>query len=342
MPAREWYRSADVLDAERRLLFAGSWALVAAADELRAPGAYVSVSVGDIPLVVVRDGSGALRAFHNVCRHRGMPLVEGNGNLDRFLTCPYHDWRYSLDGRLVRVPQEATQFCGMDRAAWGLMPAQVAEWQGMVFANPAAGAPALAEAMAGLDDRLAPFLSGPLVEVARVRHEARCNWKLLVENHVDVYHLWYLHRRSLRSFAHRSFRWESLGDNWWSHEPLRDPSQAPAGLPWLGDDDRGGIGAHLLFPNLMIVTTGDYFATYDAVPLAPDRTSLTLRVRSTAGTEPDPLVEAVRSFMAEDVAACERLQEATASPTFALGPLARTHEAPVRRFQASVRLRLHG
>jgi phenylpropionate dioxygenase-like ring-hydroxylating dioxygenase large terminal subunit len=175
------------------------------------------------------------------------------------------------------------------------------------------------------------------VEVARVDYDAECNWKLLVENHVDVYHLWYLHSRSLSGYAHRRFRWESFGDNWWSLEPLKDPSGAPASLPWISEEERCGIGAHLFFPNLMIVTTGAYLATYDAVPLAPDRTRLTLRVRAQAGTDATPLVGDVRSFLAEDVEACRRLQEATGSPAFGVGPLAASHEEPVRRFHASLR-----
>ncbi len=126
----------------------------------------------------------------------------------------------------------------------------------MVFVNPSADAAPLAQAMAGLDLGLDPFLSGPLREVARVEYEAACNWKLLVENHIDVYHLWYLHARSLAAYEHRSFAWESLGDNWWSLEPLKDPSQSRfvvrlgtrphaashRGLPLLPQPDAGHHG----------------------------------------------------------------------------------------------------
>jgi phenylpropionate dioxygenase-like ring-hydroxylating dioxygenase large terminal subunit len=171
--------------------------------------------------------------------------------------------------------------------------------------------------------------------VAVVRYEAACNWKLLVENHIDVYHLWYLHARSLAAYDHRKFRWESLGDNWWSLEPKKKPA-GPGGLPWVSEDMRHHIGAFLLFPNLMLVTTDEYFATYDATPVAPDRTVLTLRVRSNVNADADALVASIRSFMAEDVAACERMQQGAASPTFGVGALASTHEEPIRRFHASL------
>jgi choline monooxygenase len=328
------YTDVAVLSAERTRLFSRTWALVADAAELAAPGSYVTASAGGIPLAVVRGSDGVLRAFHNVCRHRGITLLEGSGNVGRFMTCPYHQWSYATTGELARLPQE-DQFSSVDRYALGLVPAQVGEWGGMVFANPSSDAPGLPETMAGLDRRLDGFLDGPLRQVAVVQYEAACNWKLLVENHIDVYHLWYLHARSLAAYDHRKFSWESLGDNWWSLEPEKVPA-GPDGLPWVPEDMRHHIGAYLLFPNLMLVTTDEYFATYDAVPVAPDRTVLTLRVRSTEDADAATLVASIRSFMAEDVTVCERMQQGAASPWFGVGALASSHEEPIRRFHASL------
>jgi phenylpropionate dioxygenase-like ring-hydroxylating dioxygenase large terminal subunit len=328
------YTDEHVLAVERTRLFSRSWVLVADADELSMPGSYVTASAGGIPLAIVRGRDDTLRAFHNVCRHRGITLLEGSGTVGRFMTCPYHQWSYTTTGELVTVPQEE-QFDVLDRGALGLVPGQVAEWEGMVFANASSEAPGLPESMAGLDQRLHGFLAGPLRQVAVVRYEAACNWKLLVENHIDVYHLWYLHARSLGSYDHRKFRWESLGDNWWSLEPKKEQA-GPAGLPWVSEDMRHHIGAFLLFPNLMLVTTDEYFATYDAEPVAPDRTVLTLRVRSSMDADADALVASIRSFMAEDVAACERMQQGAASPSFGVGALASTHEEPIRRFHSNL------
>ena len=331
------YRDPAVLETERATLFARCWSLVAGAEEVEAPGSYVTASPAGIPLVVVRDADGVLRAFHNVCRHRGITLLEGAGTVGRYLTCPYHQWSYATDGELARIPQHDEQFAALDRCTLGLLPAQVETWGGMVFVNPSTSAPDLATSMAGLDARLDVFLDGPLRQVAVVHYEAACNWKLLVENHIDVYHLWYLHARTLSAFDHRSFAWESLGDNWWSLEPMKKPPAEHTGLPWLPDEVRHTIGAYLLFPNLMLVTTDDYFATYDACPLAPDRTRLTLRVRAADGADADALVSSIRSFMAEDVEACERMQQGTGSPYFSVGAMAESHEEPIRRFHAALR-----
>ncbi|HUC04883.1 MAG TPA: aromatic ring-hydroxylating dioxygenase subunit alpha [Acidimicrobiales bacterium] len=334
------YTDTRVLDLERTRLFASSWALVATADELAEPGSYVTTTVAGIPLVVLRAADGRLRALHNVCRHRGMTLLSGSGTVGRFLTCPYHQWSFDQCGALVRVPQQDEQFADLDRCALGLHQAQVEDWHGMVFVNPSVDAPALSEAMCGLDRGLDSFVAGPLVQVACVQYEAACNWKFLVENHIDVYHLWYLHARSLAPYDHRSFAWESMGDNWWSLEPLKDPAGVAVSLSWIEDHMRHRIGAYLLFPNLMLVTTDDYFATYDATPLSPDRTLLTLRVRATAKADAGALVASIRSFMAEDVHACERMQQGASSPSFGVGATARTHEEPLHRFHRSLRARV--
>ena len=343
-PAHDWYTSPDLFEREQRRVFDHSWALVGTVEQLARPGSYLTATVGTSPLIVARDGAGELRAVHNLCRHRGLPLLApthgGTGDCGRYLTCPYHQWSYDLSGTVAgtlrRVPQSGEQFGSMDTDAWGLLEAQVATWHGMVFANPDPGAAALEASLGFLAGRLAPFLSGPLVEVARVEYVARCNWKLLIENHVDVYHLWFVHDRSLSMYQHRSFEWEWDEGNWWSMEPLKEPAAARASLAWLCARDRESIGAHLLFPNLMMAHTGDYFATYDATPLGPDATRLVLRVRSTAGADGPGLVESVRSFLAEDVAICELLQQGATSSSFGAGPLAATHEAPIRAFHAAL------
>jgi Rieske 2Fe-2S family protein len=285
----------------------------------------------------VRGDDGVLRAFHNLCRHRGVTLAEGAGQFTNQMVCPYHSWSYDLSGSLTRIPQSRAQFPEVDPQCWGLLPASVGEWHGMVFASPTPGHSPIDASFGELGVRLAPYLDGDLTEVACVQYVADCNWKFIVENHIDVYHLWYLHKESLSPFDHPAFRYEQLGVNWWSEESMRDPSSPPRGLPWLTDQESATIGAHLLFPNLMLVTTGDYFATYDAEPIDALHTRLTLRIRACPGTGGDDLVAQVRAFLSEDITVCSRLQRAAASPAFSVGPLATTHEAPMLAFHHHLR-----
>jgi choline monooxygenase len=339
------YTSSEWLAREQAGLFHRSWSLVADAAELVEPGDRVAVVVGQAPIVVVRTDDG-LRAFHNVCRHRGMTIVQPPGTFAgplgeaieksdcSTLRCPYHGWEWQLDGTLVRVPQRKTPFPDLDPDGLGLHPASVAEWEGMVFVNAEPDADWGAD-LAGLDQHLGSFRPGLLPQVAKVRLEARCNWKLFVENHIDVYHLWYLHDQSLADFDHTRFEHHELGSNWASYEPLR-ASVAPAEqdvVRHLDERDRSGIQAHMLFPHTLMAASTTFFTTYAIRPLAPDRSWIDLRIRAEADADVDALVAATRAFIDEDVAACEQIQLALRSPRFGVGPLARTHERPITTFQ---------
>ena len=196
--------------------------------------------------------------------------------------------------------------------------------------------------MAGFPAAIGSVRPGLLPQVAAADIDAACNWKLFVENHIDVYHLWYLHALSLADFEHRRFEHRAVGPHWVSYEPRRD-ADGPTGLDGgnppiahLDERDRNGLGAHLLFPNMTMAVSAEFVITYAAVPVAPDRCRIELRVRAEPGADADGLLAAARSFIDEDIAACERIQAALASPWFEVGPLARDHEAPITAFQRHV------
>jgi choline monooxygenase len=333
------YYDAAWFDREQAELFTQNWALAAPLQQVEAPGDFVTTTVGLAPLIVVRAPDGALRAFHNLCRHRGMALLEGSGHLTRTINCPYHQWRYQLDGALVAVPQQREQFADLDVGPWGLRPAAVAVWEGMVFVHPDPDAAPLTDALAGLPEHLGSYRPGVLRQVGFERISANCNWKLFVENHIDVYHLWYLHADSLEGFDHTRFVHRQIGRNWASYEPMRAGSGLTTGtsvIEHIDERDRRGLGAHMLFPNVLMATAAEFFATYVARPIAPDRTEIELRVRAEPDADPAALVGALRSFIDEDVAACEAVQRGVRSPWFEVGPTARDHEAPIARFHRHV------
>jgi Rieske 2Fe-2S family protein len=340
-PAAYWSR--EWFEREQSTLFGPRWMLVASTDQLTNAGDYVTAVVGRAPLAVVRGDDGCLRAFHNLCRHRGMVLLEGAGNVARTINCFYHQWRYALDGSLQVVPQGREQFPDLDRSALGLRPAALEIWEGMVFVHPDPDARPLGDTLGQLPAYLGSHRPGLLQQAAHQRIEARCNWKLFVENHIDVYHLWYLHEQSLGDFDHRQFEHHQLGRNWASYEPLKGEELSDAALTrstvaidHLDQRDRFGLGAHLVFPNLMMATAAEFFATYQAEPIGPDRTVIDLRIRSENGADADALVDALRSFITEDVTACEAVQAAVASPAFEVGPLAAEHERPITVFHTNV------
>jgi len=219
--------------------------------------------------------------------------------------------------------------------------AGVGLWHGMVFVNPDAGAGSLDDAVAGLDPYLGTFRPGELQEIATARIPLAANWKLFVENHIDVYHLWYLHERTLADFEHTRFEHHAVGPNWASYEPMR-PGPA-AGVNAVGDRighlderDAAGIQAHLLFPNTLIAASTNYFATYAVHALSPTASWIDLRIRGEAHADAPTLLDATRAFIDEDVRACEQVQMAMSSRHFAVGPLARTHERPIASFHANL------
>src|SRR4051794_4754621 len=114
----EAYWSDDWYEREQDLLFSHTWHLVASEHELAVPGDFLTCTAGRDPLVVVRDLDGELRAFHNMCRHRGMQLLEGCGSTRTGIVCPYHFWNFGLDGALRKLPQPE-QFPDLDLDAWG-------------------------------------------------------------------------------------------------------------------------------------------------------------------------------------------------------------------------------
>jgi len=224
-------------------------------------------------------------------------------------------------------------------------PAAAGEWSGLLFAHLDPDPdPPLAAWLGTFPDRIGGFRPDRLVEVARYRFELAANWKFFVENHVDVYHLWYLHAASLGAYDHHAAAWEMCGPHWVFYEPPASGVDVDGESFWRGlrpvghvDQDRWGSGAHLVFPNLTLATGAGFFMTYQCVPIAPDRSVVDMRVRAEPGSDPSAMVELSRRIIErEDGAACAAMQAAVRSPAFSVGPLAREHELPITRFQENV------
>ena len=194
------------------------------------------------------------------------------------------------------------------------------------------------QALADLPSGMGSFRPSQLHEIAAVDIEGNFNWKLFIENHVDVLHLWYLHVETLGGFDHSQFSHQQFGSNWASYEPARNGDAMAAATPIRHIDrrDRDGLGAHLLFPDTPMASASGFFATYRARPVAADRTVIELRVLGEPDADARPLVEDITAFIREDISACERIQDVVRSRHFEVGPLASSHEAPVVTFQKNL------
>src|SRR5947208_4345585 len=249
--ALEWsaYTDPSLQARERERIFARAWQYVGHFAELGQGAGYVAGRVGDIPVVITRDRDGTLRAFPNVCRHRGSVLAAGAATRET-LQCPYHAWTYGLDGALKAAPRSDRE-PGFDCEGISLRPASVGAWGPFLFANPDPEVLPLAEVLGGLPE----LVAAAGVVVAELRHHARAessveaNWKLVAENFLECYHC---------AVAHPGFSavvdvspdvYElALGDSFSSQfGPVRENG---TGLDTVGEVTRSQF--HFLWPNTMI------------------------------------------------------------------------------------------
>lgn len=289
------YTSPEWFEREQRELFARAWLLAGLERDLAKPGDFLTVQAGKEPLAIVRQRSGELRAFYNFCRHRGAMLLHGTGNVSAGISCFYHHWHYNLDGTLRALPQ-ADKFPSVtaDKSKFGLKPASVATWNGLVFVN-AEHAPehSLAIWLGDLPSRWGPWKPNELRELPGSSIEVACNWKLFIENHIDGYHLWHLHGESVRNLAHEKQSWRWCGRHWVFYEPEEVAGTASDhdwfNLPLIPgvDPSRYGSSVFMLFPNVGAAGFPTFFAMFVVEPLAADRTRIRFRTFIKAVSEQD-------------------------------------------------------
>ena len=189
-----WYIDSRIADLERLNVFGKTWQLVARTDQIGKPGEFVATAVAGEPVIVVRGSDGVLRAFYNVCRHHAAAVVTQPCGLAEILQCPYHGWKYGLDGSLKGMPEfDGVQ--NFDRAQNGLVPIRVETWECFVFVNLDPKAAPLTEFLGGLVKRMAPLGVSKLHYFDRRSYNIACNWKVYVDNYLDGgYHVPHLHK----------------------------------------------------------------------------------------------------------------------------------------------------
>jgi choline monooxygenase len=340
LPA-EWYLRSDVFELERHRIFADSWQVVASTDQLREPGSYVTGDVAGEPIVVVRDGSGFLRAFYNVCRHRaGRVAHECDGQTDR-LRCRYHGWTYDLAGNLRGVPE----FDGVEdfrREDNGLVPVHVAVWGPLVFVHLGTHPPPLDQFFAPLPDRSPALQFDRLHFVARREYRLQCNWKVFVDNYLDGgYHVNSVHPGLAGSLDYANYRTEVFAHTSLQSSPLKTT----------GNDDidsvRTGDRAYYwwMFPNLMLNAYAGVMDTNLVMPI--DAKSCRV-VFDFYFADVSPQAEEFRrrsmdvahQIQLEDIAICEEVHRGLGSRSYSTGRFSVRREAAGYHFHRLIAARL--
>ncbi len=189
-----FYTDSAIFESERQSIFFRNWLLVGHVTDIPQVGDYFTTTVFDQSIIVIRGKDNKVRAFYNVCRHRGHELLRDKGQIVR-ITCPYHAWTYALDGKLVGV-RNADCVKNFSKDDYPLSNVQLEILAGLVFINLEPDAPALADAAQGLDEEirsLAPQCD-TLVHAHRDEHIMKCNWKIAVENWSECYHCDVVHK----------------------------------------------------------------------------------------------------------------------------------------------------
>jgi len=273
------YTDAAVYTAEKDRIWMKDWIAVARIEELAQPGDYLALRVVDEPLLLTRDHGGTLHAFANVCAHRGVEVAAGAGNAKEFM-CPYHGWLYGLDGRLLGAPY-MKEAAGFDPARCRLPPLHCEVWQGWVFVNFDADPEPLARFVADFDADFGFIRQQELAIAAKLDIVLNCNWKLVVENAMDKYHIGTIHAETLSYGADHTAvefwlkkrgmygTFFSFAPRFNDHRPLFDRPMAS-----LEDKPLDFAGASFMAPNFQQFYYCDNVECLTYWPLGVDRTRL--------------------------------------------------------------------
>jgi Rieske 2Fe-2S family protein len=352
LPA-EAYASSAVFEWEVRHFFEGSWMCVGRAADLGVSsiGDQTAVRIGQQSFALVRGDDGALRAFHNICRHRGHELLQvGETRNQRGIRCPYHAWVYGLTGDCRAAPRFDME--GFDKSEWPLVETPLVEWHGWLFLNASGDAGSFEEQIGNLEIVIDGYRPQDLRLGARHEYELVSNWKIVIENYLECYHCDEIHPELCKVTPPESdLSYERKSQGLWVGGPmeLRDHAQTMSltgeslgvTIPGLPEDKHRVVGYAAAFPNLLVSPHPDYVMTHRIVPLAADRTWIECawyfpeEAWERPGFSTDYASEFWDVTNQEDWNACESVQRSVASPGYRSGPFS-YWEVDVFRAQAMV------
>ena len=351
------YRDPEFFALERERVFAPSWQIVCHESDLAGPGDWHTLDIVGESVIVVRGADGRLRAFTNVCRHRGSRLVDGSSGCAHKLVCPYHAWTYDLDGTLSGVPDSAS-YPGLDKARHGLAPVDLEIWRGFVFVRLAGDGPGVAEMMAPYAALLEPYRFEELRALGRVTLRPRAvNWKIIGDNYSDGLHIAVAHPGLTRLFGksygveateHVDRMWGELQDRPSANWSERAYQRLLPPIPHLPPERQRSWQYLKLWPNIALDIYPDQIDFMQWLPVSPteslireigyaipDADSSNLRRREMRATR--YLNWRInRQVNAEDTTLIARVQQGMTSRSFTAGPLS-IKEVCLRNFGKRIR-----
>jgi phenylpropionate dioxygenase-like ring-hydroxylating dioxygenase large terminal subunit len=333
------YDNAELTRLELERILKPSWQIVCHASSIPKAGDFVTFDLGPESVVVLRDKTGAIRAYHNVCRHRGMRIFDGAGSCPGTITCPYHGWTYQYDGSLMATPVRES-FPGLDRREYGLKPVRVDTMLGFVFVCLAGDPPPPSRMWGPLLDELAPYRFEDLVPIAPMYYEEwDVDWKIAMDNYLESYHVPVGHPGLNRLFTpdfhdQRAVPGIARGISWLREQPSSNWSEriyqahvARVTEPNLPEPNRRSWRFYSCLPNLGIDIMPEQVDFFQVLPRGPGKAL----IRGASFGVPDERREMRlmrylgnrinMAVNAEDRWLCERVQRGLRSSSYTPGPL---------------------
>ncbi len=332
------YTSEETFAEERERIWWGGWICIGRAAEIPAPGDYLVRDLAGESIVVTRNRAGEVRAFYNVCAHRGTKLLDDEpacGHITKVFKCPYHAWSYDLDGQLVGTPNvDQDEF--FERSDYPLHSVAAETYAGFLFVNLAASPGDLHASLRDGTESITNFERYRMDELrvgVRIVYEVAANWKIIVENFNECLHCPTIHPELVQVVPLYRFGevWdeETRDDGNWMKEGATSftrtgRSTLPKFPDLLPDDYRIYFGTYQ-FPNLMLNLHPDAGMAYIALPKGPGHTTVVseylFRPETIAAADfaPEPVVELWDLISKQDWAVCERAQTGVGSRSYKTG-----------------------
>jgi choline monooxygenase len=346
------YTDPELLAAEQKLIFERTWQLAGHVAALPRSGSYLTGQAGTQPVLVVRDDQGQLRAYRNVCRHRGSRLLSGSGQCKAAIRCRYHGWTYRLDGSLIGVPEGLGFGDRLDKSTLGLLPVRVEEMCGLIFVNLDREATPLADLVGDLPQRLAKYRIETLESFAPSGGTQPANWKAVADNYLEGYHIPIAHPGLMRMLDYKRYDVEVNEHYVWFESPLRDkPSsnrlerlyaRMATPMPGLDTADRRVWRYAFIYPNTTIDLYPDQVNTWQMLPDGVAQTRDTFGSYRAPGADPRTRIAQWANqrlnglVLDEDIDLVDNVQQGLQTRGYRCGPLG-AREAGVAWFADRIR-----
>jgi Rieske 2Fe-2S family protein len=281
LPAR-YYTDPDNFRDELDRFYSHMWVCAGRADQIPNAGDFFLREIADESIIITRDNSGAIRAFYNVCRHRGTRIcTAAQGTFAGRIQCGYHGWSYGLDGRLMGAPH--TEEGSFSREDYPLNKVHAAVWDGHIFINLDPQAEQLERQLADLPAKFKAWHMQDLRLHKRIVYDVKTNWKLIILNYNECLHCPVLHPTLNRltnylgadnEVPHSTYIGGSMGFRGSAETMSLDGKRRRDYLPGLKQEQRQKVCYYVIYPNLLLSLHPDYMMTHTLWPRAVDRTEI--------------------------------------------------------------------